>query len=370
MPLDFKQEQFLYGGLLGDSSISKQIANKRNCHLAINHSLDQCEYANFKYSLMKEYVRTTPKISKNGGWGGELIRFNTLSYPCFTRAREICYRNGRKTLNIKWLSKIADAFALSIWYMDDGSLSPNGSMTIHTQSFSFEENQMLQDWLAERWNIRPQLIQDKRIAAHYLIFRAQERDKFFALIKPHIIPSMAYKVTSEVITEVPTATCPICKGTFLPKRNVYATAISRSWNLYCSSKCAKYAHLRRYYSPQPMPCVVCGRVFTPHTGNQKTCSSVCRGAYNHLKKNENARAYRLKAKLGMTYVPSERLCKGCGRCFNAQRWNQVTCCHDCSLIHSQSRNREQSKVSYARAKARLDSVKGRALVRLALPLIA
>jgi hypothetical protein len=231
---------------------------------------------------------------ENKGFGKEIMRFSTLAYPAFTKAYEICYPNGKKTINLSWLQKINSQFALAIWYMDDGGLSCRSTMTISTYKFSLEEHLLLQKWLAEKWNVKAKIKPDVQRKGYCLSFPAGEREKFLNLIKPYIIPSMYYKVD---LPEVPTIKCPICGGEFIPKRKVYFTAITRKWNLYCSRKCSKYAHLRRRYNPQPQRCRICGRMFTPHTGHQVTCSKECSRLYHLQRKREWSRAYRARKKL-------------------------------------------------------------------------
>jgi hypothetical protein len=200
--------------------------------------------------------------------------------------------------------------------------------------------------------VNAQIIRDKRIGANFLSFPASERDRFSTLIRPHVIPSMSYKL----LAEAPLALCHVCKRLFTPRRNVYGTVQTRNWHLYCSAKCAKHARLRRYCDPQPVPCVICRRVFIPHCGNQKTCSSSCGRTRRLLRRREHARVFRLRVKSGEIFVPVGRICKTCGRSFTALHWNQITCSHMCSAIHERSRDKERSMELYTRARAKLDSL--------------
>lgn len=288
------QEQFLYGGLLGDSSLSKIRKNRRNSCLRIQHSSKQAEYVLYKYSIMKDFVRTPPRVVRNKGWGEELVRFQTLAYPAFTRARQICYKNGRKTISSEWLSKITSPFALAIWYMDDGGLQPRLAMGISTHSFTYEENQILREWLKSRWGTTPEMREDKRRKRYFLHFPAKERDKFMELIRPYVIPSISYKL----VGIVPFVKCPICGKEFIPKRNVYASTKVQGRRLICPNPdCKRIAHLRLYYNPSPKQCKICGKTFIPHTGNQVTCSKECSRLYHLQRKRERNRLYRMRKKL-------------------------------------------------------------------------
>ena len=297
LPLDQIQEQVLYGGLLGDSYLSKLRIKRKNSTLQINHSLKQAEYTQWKYSIFQTHTHAQPRIIRNGGWGGPLIRFSTLAYPCFTRARDLCYRNGRKTLTKRWLAKIKP-LGLAVWYMDDGSLTTsNWNMRIATNSFTKAEHQLLQNWLIGKWGVRTVLRQDHRGTGYFLDFHAEQRDKFFVLIRPHIHPSMKYKVD---VPPLVYETCLVCRRSFRPKRNIRRICVALAHRMYCSVECRKYAASRRRYNPQIRSCRICAAKFTPHTGNQVTCNRDCSLKYHHLRKNENKFMERFRRSLSIT----------------------------------------------------------------------
>jgi hypothetical protein len=322
------QQQFILGGLLGDLSIPKPRSVTRNCHLSVTHSSKQAEYVRWKYSILREFVRTPPKRQRNKGWGKENIRFHTLAHPAFTEIYSLCYKNGRKTITREWLSKINHPIALAVWYMDDGSLHHNKSMTISTHNFSLEEQRLLQSWLKKEWHISPRIKADPRKKKYYYLkFPASERDKFFKIIEPYVIPSMKHKL----LPQVEQVTCAVCGKNFVPKRNTWAMAKRRKANLYCSPECAKKGHLRLYYNPKPIRCAVCGKEFTPHVGRKITCSPKCaRIHYLEWKK-----AYRK----GKTKPLEKKTCVICGRIFRQKRTYQKTCSPECSKIyHSKKGN--------------------------------
>jgi len=273
VPLNPVQRQVLYGGMLGDSYLTRLRDKHRNSTLQLKHSFKQAEYVQWKYSVFRNYCRASPRIGQNGGWGGPLLRFSTLAYPCFTRAREVCYINGRKTITMEWLAKITTPLGLAVWYMDDGSLQQARWVTrIATNAFSQEEHVLIQEWLSKKWGINPIIRQDPRGTGYYLELPAQARDKFFDLIRPYIHPSMAYKIN---VPPIGYETCPVCQRRFTPRRNIRGTCLALHYQMYCSVKCRKYAGLRRRFNPQPTPCRICGATFTPHIGHQVTCGPQC-----------------------------------------------------------------------------------------------
>lgn len=232
------QKQFIYGGLLGDLCIILPRGERRNAHLTMNHSSKQAEYVQFKYLMLKDFVRTPPRLTENRGWGKELIRFWTLSHPQFTEIYHLCYPNGRKTVSQEWLAKIHSPFALAVWYMDDGSLGKKANMRISTYGFSKEEQLILQDWLRKRWGISSKITQTKH-HGFYLIFSAKDRGLFFNLIREHVIPSMQYKL-------LPPPKCLQCGRTFIPLND---------HQKICSEKCRRQyrkKYLRHYYQKKKL----------------------------------------------------------------------------------------------------------------------
>ncbi|MDG6905031.1 MAG: DUF2116 family Zn-ribbon domain-containing protein [Nitrososphaerota archaeon] len=269
------QEQFLYGGLLGDSYLTKIRKNRINSALSIVHSSAQAEYTMYKYSLMQEFTAHSPTTVPNLGWGTELIRLMTLAYPCFTEARLICYPKGKKKVTRRWLDKITSPFALAIWFMDDGSLGRKfGEMRIATNGFSLEENLLLINWLSEKWGVKPFVREDTLARGFYLAFHSSERDKFVGLIREYIIPSMQYKIPKEILKAI----CPVCGKSFVPKRKLYGIARARKWKMYCSRTCNLRAARLRNYHPIYVFCAVCGTMFRKME-NQATCSKSCSRTY-------------------------------------------------------------------------------------------
>jgi predicted nucleic acid-binding Zn ribbon protein len=284
------QKQFIYGSLLGDLCVRKPKGKVRNAYMTVSHCLEQAEYVQFKYLLMKNFVRKPPKAVQNKGWGTRIVRFNTLSHPAFTEIYDICYPKGRKAVSLSWLSQVDSPLALAIWYMDDGSLGKEAKMRISTYGFGKEGNHILQDWLKNRWHVNSRIVQDIRGRGFYLAFLAKDRDRFFSLVRQYIIPSMRYKI----LPELKTVPCVICSKPVLPKRAI----ISAGKKVVCSSPECKLAlaKLNRGWKPKkPRPCEVCGQVFTPIQEKTKTCSLRCK----RIRKLQWKREYRLRKKLSM-----------------------------------------------------------------------
>ena len=289
------QEQVILGGLLGDFCLWRK-NGARNAILIANHSYKQAEYVQYKYSILKDFVRSPPRLAKNGGWGSWNIYFHTVSHPRLTQIYEFTYPNGKKTITMDWLERMTSPLALAIWFMDDGSNSKS-TAAIATHSFPLASCHLLQQWLCSRWGIGVTVVEDKRGTGCYLRLRVSEREKLFALIRPHVIPGMAYKVTIQrkrrigrtPYRPVPrlARNCVICGQPF---------ETSKPNQITCAPQCShtrKIRVLRIYrvlYNPRrrflrtisrmagtilPRKCISCGITFLPPNNHRKTCGETC-----------------------------------------------------------------------------------------------
>lgn len=193
-----KQREYICGSLLGDGSIQFGIAGNKRGNKNGFFSVSQiCKpYIYFQYSVMMDFVNSEPSIyiDKRSD-RKEMCRLRTISHPIFTNLYKEIYLCDIKTISSRWLQQLTP-FSLAIWYMDDGSITKSHyQMRISTESFSFQEHLLLQEYFRKRWNIfvdiKPSPKEDKFV----LLFRARERDKFFSLISQYIIPEMGYKIS-------------------------------------------------------------------------------------------------------------------------------------------------------------------------------
>ena len=178
--LSQRQEEIVIGSLLGDGHLAK---TTRGYAFRVNHSITQKEYVDWKYQELSQFVNSMPDIYEKNYY------FRTISHPFFTSMRNEFYRGQEKIIpaNLtRWLTPLA----LSIWIMDDGSREGN-QLRINSQSFTYDENQMLASILEATFGIETMINRDKHL------FRLRVRDKSMTTVKkitsPYIVPSMLYK---------------------------------------------------------------------------------------------------------------------------------------------------------------------------------
>jgi len=197
--LSSHQKQIILGTLLGDASLIKR-KEGRTYYYKHTQGQNHKAYAKHIYHILNSNF----SIEKGGKKG-----FNPGSDHYVNRlwnARELlnianlCLINGKKHVNQKWVDELNE-IALAYWFMDDGSnckskKSKYRAINIHTQGFSFSENEILKT-LLQKFGCKPKVRHytknDRKY--YYLSFLAHEGRKFIQLIKPHVLGTgMEYKI--------------------------------------------------------------------------------------------------------------------------------------------------------------------------------
>lgn len=199
------QKQFIYGSLLGDASLSRSgiQGNKNNSKFGGSkvrfkfiHGQKQKEYLEYKYSVLKDFVKTPIKYFTNKGWPNykesSLCTFSTLSHQSFINIYNTTTINNKKTVTTDWVSKL-DWAGIAIWFCDDGSLAKKGrSCTISTNGFTLDEVLLLQNLLKSK-GVFANIKKDIK-TGYYLYISKEDCTTFINNITPFVPKSMAYKV--------------------------------------------------------------------------------------------------------------------------------------------------------------------------------
>ena len=102
------------------------------------------------------------------------------------------YQNKIKIVPNHFL-EILSPFGLAIWYMDDGS--NNGrNITLNTHNFSISEQKVLQKFLLNKFGVATTLVKDR--SKYKIAVGSYEYSKFIKIVRPFVIPSMSYKISS------------------------------------------------------------------------------------------------------------------------------------------------------------------------------
>ncbi|GAB4219169.1 MAG: hypothetical protein Fur009_3970 [Candidatus Microgenomates bacterium] len=183
-----RQLEIITGCIIGDGYL-RQIKNRRDAFLEINHSYRAKDYVDWKYQQLKDFVLSPPKIRKqNNGIFKFAYRFFTIQHPELTKLMKDFYKNDEKVIpkNFQLTPLI-----LAVWYMDDGSLTCKGDVYLNCQQFDIKSQKRLLHAL-RLLKIKARLNKDKK---YYRIRILKESiENFIKTIRPHIHPSMIYKI--------------------------------------------------------------------------------------------------------------------------------------------------------------------------------
>lgn len=206
-PTEFttQQKSLLYGTLMGDGHLDLQNRGIEACYRA-GHTSHQKDYIQHKFNILKPYVRMRQltyyedfnRIKADGNPLSS-YRFSTVAHPLLTDIYKEFYINDIKILTRDILDKI-DAEALAYWYQDDGSshIVKNAIqkiIKISTCNFTWEENYIIKNWFKDKWNINTSVYYQKVNKTYPTIhILSSQADKFYNIVRPYILPSMAYKI--------------------------------------------------------------------------------------------------------------------------------------------------------------------------------
>jgi len=192
--LSRRQQEYIYGTLLGDGCI-KFGGRKGNKNAFLSVCQKDRHYVKWQYSIMEDFIRTEVKTySDRRNNRGNMYYFTTISHPIFTSMYKEVYPDGIKTISNAWLNQLTP-FSLAVWYMDDGSITQSThQMRISTESFSYQEHLLIQKYFKKKWGISTGIKPSSRKNKFLLKFKAKERDKFFKLVEPYLLPQMKYKM--------------------------------------------------------------------------------------------------------------------------------------------------------------------------------
>lgn len=189
-----QQGEILVGLLLGDGHLETQNQG-RTFRLKVEHAISQKEYTDWLYEYFKNISLTKPqlKLQMVAGKMREKYWFSTISTGTLRFYAQLFYVNRKKVVP-KIIAKLASPLSLAVWFMDDGSLKSkhHKARIINTQCFDDISLQRLQDMLKSKFNIMTTLRQQKEGKQIYV--PSTEIEKFIALIKPYIHPTMEYKI--------------------------------------------------------------------------------------------------------------------------------------------------------------------------------
>lgn len=181
LELSKRQQEILIGCILGDAHI------RPLGKIWIEQSVKQREYIKWKYNELSSlcYTAQPREIWHTLSNGKRYQSLFFLLRQYFRPWRGIFY-DGKQKVFPRNLP--LTPLSLAVWYMDDGCWTGTKSL-ISTESFKGKYRQYMRNALLRQYKIETVVGKNEK-----LVIRKRSRSAFYALIAPHIIPSMKYKL--------------------------------------------------------------------------------------------------------------------------------------------------------------------------------
>jgi LAGLIDADG DNA endonuclease family len=191
VPVTKRQEDFLYGSLLGDSYIAHQKSGTG--YWLCRHSTKQDLYLHKQAEIMKPF---TAKIYygsrpfKKGGKSFPYVSARSFALSIFTGLRQELYPEGKKKITSEWIKKLTPT-GFAFWFLDDGSTTGCGfDITIFDPYFRTKE---FIDVLHETLGLVVHIYRKKDAESTIHIMR-ESHDKAWEYISPEITKDMLHKI--------------------------------------------------------------------------------------------------------------------------------------------------------------------------------
>ena len=190
-----EQKQLVYGTIIADGHIFRKSDNRHGA-LKICHTTKKEPYVDYKYNLLKEFVRTKPtiQVSEVNGSVSVYKTFRTLTHIFFTDIHKMIYYKENeeyvKHLNVEILEK-QTPYSLAIAYMDDGT-KHHYCRDFCFECFCFAEQQLFCDWLKDKFTIEARVMK-YRDGFRTRILRPSV-SKFVSIIAPYLLDCFKYKL--------------------------------------------------------------------------------------------------------------------------------------------------------------------------------
>lgn len=196
----------LYGLFLGDG-------HYRNGWIINKHTNKQRFYCKWLEKIFKSYgleIHSRYDYTNNTSFG--IFEYSNVNIKVpkrfYFETQNKCFDNNGKKIVSKYVLDNINEFGLLLWFLDDGQwhVSTKNNKTkrfgyLNTQSFTYEENQMIQTMFKERFDIYLKIHKDnsgfdkyKDTIYYRLYFNAENFRKFFDIVRPYLkyIPKEFY----------------------------------------------------------------------------------------------------------------------------------------------------------------------------------
>ena len=192
-PLTPLQHEVLIGSLMGDGTMS--VTGKYTARFAEGHAVLQEEYTRWKAGVLEPFTSSIFPTRKVGEDGQDFhgLTFSTHGCRILRPYYDLFYPEGVRVFPPN-LHEQMTPLVLAVWYMDDGSLN----RFYPRIAFGLDEQSLLHALRGLRkLGFKPEIHRDPRSETMVSIEFPGQDGVFFDLVRPHIIPSLSYKLPTE-----------------------------------------------------------------------------------------------------------------------------------------------------------------------------
>lgn len=211
--MDKETRGLLIGMILGDGCIRLRDRLKNgkykyeSIEFRVKHSINQLDYCTHKANTIKGLFGRLCNVNfteTNIGPKWYKQCYFTCCHPYFKILYNYCYPNKKKTYSSKVLEMLTP-LGIAYWYMDDGSARVNvnkqgivSSVCTDIATMCTETQvDIIIEYFREVWDItfkKRSMKNRPENTKWYIQACTADSVKFVNLIKPHVIPSMQYKI--------------------------------------------------------------------------------------------------------------------------------------------------------------------------------
>jgi hypothetical protein len=194
--MDFLLKHILVGSILGDGHLTP-LNKKGESQLFLKYDDKTLSYLEWLHKMLSPIGVNRIKEKSKGGYHQHY--FTTLPNRELGEFRKLFYPEGKKIVPENISKLLTDPIAISIWYMDDGSIdyrkNYHRNATFSTFCFSFKECECLQKAILKNFKIQVSIHKTKMRGKTYfrLYVKSESMDCFIDLIRKYIHPVFSYK---------------------------------------------------------------------------------------------------------------------------------------------------------------------------------
>nr|YP_007507244.1 LAGLIDADG endonuclease [Gonium pectorale]BAM85931.1 LAGLIDADG endonuclease [Gonium pectorale] len=194
----FLFKQLLVGFMLGDGwlekhgkgvrlaiSLTEKFKDVAQFYLVLLYGLGYTNKFELGLPLVRKNKTTKPYYQIKTFTFESLLPYFSLWY------KQMGVRNIKQLPDKEQLYELLSPFTLAVWIMGDGSGMRDGGFKIASHSFTKEQNMVLCNILAERYNIKTTLVNEKGLYHIYVWKRSTHL--LYVIVKPYLLPSCEYK---------------------------------------------------------------------------------------------------------------------------------------------------------------------------------